>query len=82
MVQFERPPIYALSHIAFGILGAFQPIVLALVLAYQLGQYSWNVRVFPLEGRIEKGNTWQHTSVKLYEVLLGFVAGLLLKKFF
>jgi hypothetical protein len=82
MVQFERPPIYAISHFTFGLLGAFQPILLALVLIYQISQYLFNVRVFPLERRIEKGNTWHHTVVKLYEILLGFIGGLLLKKCF
>jgi hypothetical protein len=80
MVQYDRPPIYAVSHVVFGFLGAFNIYILILVLLYQFGQYAWNVRVFPLEGRIEKGNTWQHTAVKLYEVLVGFVGGLLLKK--
>lgn len=82
MVQFERPPIYAISHFIFGLVGAFDTRVLILVLLYQIGQYGFNLRVFPLEGRIEKGNTWQHTVVKLYEILLGFIAGLLLKKCF
>ena len=76
MTIYERPPYYALSHLMFGFLAVWYPLIGFLALIYQLGQYIYNVRVFPVEGKILPGNSLQHTAVKLGEMAVGYVIGL------
>lgn len=42
-----------------------------LAVMYQLAQYIFQVRVFAWEGEIRSGNSWQHTALKLSEILAG-----------
>ena len=49
-------------------------------LTYQVGQYAFNVRVFPVEGTIRPGNTFQHTAKKIAEMGIGYSIGLLVKE--
>lgn len=79
MTIYERPPYYALSHLLFGFLAVWYPLVGFLALMYQLGQFIYNVRVFPVEGKILPGNSLQHTAVKLGEMGVGYVIGLFVK---
>jgi hypothetical protein len=76
---YERPHYYALSHIFFGFAAAWFPWVGILAVAYQVLQFAFNVRVFPVEGHILPGNTWQHTGLKLAEMGLGYGIGRLIK---
>jgi hypothetical protein len=75
---YERPRFYAISHILIGLIAVWFPIVGGIGVLYQLAQYAFNVRTFPRELRIEKGNSWQHTSLKLFEMAIGFAIGSLL----
>ena len=77
---YERPHYYAASHIFFGFVAVWFPWVGILAVAYQVLQFVFNVRVFPVEGRILPGNTWQHTGLKLAEMALGYVAALLIRR--
>ncbi len=77
---YERPHYYAASHIFFGFVAAWIPWVGILAVAYQVLQLAFNVRVFPVEGRILPGNTWQHTGLKLFEIGLGYGIGRLVKR--
>ena len=77
---YERPHYYAASHIFFGFVAVWFPWVGILAVAYQVLQFVFNVRVFPVEGRILPGNTWQHTGLKLSEMALGYVAALLIRR--
>jgi hypothetical protein len=76
---YERPHYYALSHIFFGFIAVWFPWVGILAVTYQVLQLAFNVRVFPVEGRILPGNTWQHTGLKLAEMGLGYGIGRLVK---
>ena len=78
MGLYERPPYYALTHILFGISAVWYPIVGILVLIYQLGQYFFNRRVFLFEWTIKKGNSIEHTLLKLAEVGFGYCIGSLI----
>jgi hypothetical protein len=80
MSLYDRPPHYALSHILFGFAAAWVPIIGILAVAYQLLQYVFNVRTFPVEWRIEKGNSVAHTGLKLAEMGLGYAIGFLLQR--
>ena len=76
---FERPPIYAVTHILIGFFGAWYPIILLLAIAYQLFQYFFQIRFFLFKLKIKQGNSIQHTGVKLLEILLGYLIGIFLR---
>lgn len=69
---FKRHPIYFVLHVLFGFIGYFYPDVLYAVLGYQVLQYVFNIRVFMMEMKIEKGNSVTHTAIKLVEVAAGY----------
>lgn len=77
MALYERPRHYAISHIFFGFIAVLYPIIGILALVYQLGQLYFNVRVFPVEGRILPGNSVKHTGLKLFEMAIGYLIGIL-----
>jgi hypothetical protein len=77
---YERPRYYAVSHLLFGFLAAWYPLIGILAVLYQLGQFIFNVRVFPVEGHIEPGNSWIHTGLKLFEIAIGYLAGSLVRR--
>jgi len=76
MTFFERPQIYAVTHVLLGFIGFQYPAILFLAVAYQLLQYFLDIRFFVFQGRIEKGNSLQHTGLKLFEILIGFLLGM------
>ncbi len=82
MVLYERPRHYAISHIFFGFIAVFYPLIGILAIVYQLGQLYFNVRVFPVEGKILKGNTVHHTALKIAEMAIGYIAGMLIRNHF
>jgi hypothetical protein len=59
-----------------GFLSAWIPMIGVLALVYQLGQLVFDVRVFPLEWKIEHGNSIEYTALKLSEIGIGYVIGL------
>ena len=79
MALYERPYYYALIHIITGLLGAWFPIILVLGIVYQLFQYILDVRFFFFEWKVRKGNSIDHTSVKIVEMLIGYSVGLLIR---
>ncbi len=81
MTLYDRPPHYALSHMLFGFAAVWYPIIGILAITYQLLQFAFNVRTFPVEGRIEKGNSVAHTGLKLAEMAGGYALGYLLRRF-
>ena len=80
MTLYERPPYYAVSHILFGLVAVWIPLIGILAVAYQLLQFIFNVRTFPVEGRIEKGNSIEHTGLKLVEMGIGYILGILIQR--
>ncbi len=79
MTLYERPPHYAVSHVLLGLVAVWIPLIGILAVAYQLLQFAFNVRTFPVEGRIEKGNSIAHTGLKLAEMGLGYGFGTLIQ---
>lgn len=77
--MFKRHPIYFWIHVLFGIVGYFYPNVLYSAIGYQVLQLVFNVRVFPVEMKIEPGNSLKHTGTKLLEIALGYVLVMLYK---
>jgi hypothetical protein len=70
---YERPSIYAITHIGIGFIANWFPIVMVIGLFYQFLQYSLSVRFFPFEGKIKYGNSFMHTAVKVAEMGVGFL---------
>ena len=64
-----------------GIVGAWYPIVLILAIVYQLLQYILNIRFFIFETTIRTGNSLIHTTMKVFEIFIGYILGRLLKKY-
>ena len=81
MLLFERPPIYALTHILMGFVGAWYPTLLVLAVVYQFVQYIFNFRFFIFEMTVRSGNSFDHTGLKLLEMFFGYFFGILTKKF-
>jgi hypothetical protein len=76
---YERPYYYAISHILIGFIAVWYPIVGVIGVLYQLAQYILNVRFFPIELTWEKGNNAYHTGMKVFEMILGYILGSLVK---
>ena len=51
-----------------------------LAILYQVIQLLLNVRFFPAEWEIKQGNSVEHTLIKLSEIGVGYVVGLLLRR--
>ena len=79
MTLYERPAHYAASHIVLGVVAVWIPLVGGFAVAYQLLQFIFNVRTFPVEGRIQKGNSVAHTGLKLAEMGIGYAIGSFLR---
>ena len=77
---FERPPIYAISHILIGFIAAWYPTIGVIAIVYQLLQYILNIRFFPITLSWKHGNHIEHTSLKLFEIAIGYVIGTLIRK--
>ena len=76
---YERPPYYAISHILIGFIAVWYPLVGIVGVIYQLIQYIFNIRVFPITMSIKNGNNLGHTSLKLVEIGLGYALGYVIK---
>lgn len=72
---YERPYYYMVSHLVIGFIAAWIPLLGFLAILYQLYQYAFNIRIFPAEGVIQKGNSIAHTSLKLAEIGAGYLCG-------
>jgi hypothetical protein len=78
---YARHGIYAVIHVIIGFIGAvIHPVILLIALLYQVGQYAFNIRVFPLEGEMKNGNSIEHTALKVLEIFFGYGVGKLFMK--
>ena len=80
MHLYERAPYYFIIHIVLGFVAAWIPLVGGLAVAYQLTQYMLNIRIFPVELKVAKGNNILHTGVKLAEITFGYILGYSIKR--
>ena len=79
MHLYERAPYYILIHLLIGFVAVWIPLVGAVGLGYQLTQYILDIRFFPVELKVEKGNNFAHTGVKLAEMAIGYGSGYYIK---
>ena len=75
------PVIYSLIHFSSGFIGYFYPVVLALGVGWHIIQYALNIRFYLFKLTYKRGNSLEHTSVKLLEVLGGFLLAFVLMTF-
>jgi hypothetical protein len=68
-----KDPIYVVIHVLSGSLAYFLPAIIPLLLLYHAIQFIRNVRFFGLQGEIREGNSFEHTLVKLLEILAGYL---------
>ena len=80
MHLYERAPYYFIIHILLGFVAAWIPLIGGLAVAYQLTQYILDIRFFPVEFKVAKGNNILHTGVKLGEIVLGYITGRYVKR--
>jgi hypothetical protein len=73
MKVWHKPMVYVTIHILTGSIAYYYPTFLFFILAYHLLQYGLNVRFFIFQWKLGKGNSIEHTVVKLLEVLLGYL---------
>jgi hypothetical protein len=73
MTFWYKPDIYVIIHVLSGFIGFFYPTVFILSILYHFLQYALNIRLFLFELTYRKGNSLEHTGVKLLEVLSGFL---------
>ena len=79
---YERPYYYMISHILIGFISVWYPIVGILGIIYQLLQYFLNIRIFCIEMRIKKGNSIDHTALKIFEIVIGYSLGYIINSIF
>lgn len=77
---YEKPAFYTLSHVAIGFAAVWFPVLGAIMIVYQLAQLILDVRFFALHLEIKKGNSWQHTLLKLSEMGVGYGLGLFVRR--
>jgi len=70
---WHKDPLYVLIHVLSGIVCYFLPAIIPVVVGYHVLQYLLDIRFFGLEGKIRRGNSLEHTAVKLLEVLAGYL---------
>ena len=80
MKLYKKPWYYVVFHMLFGFSAVWFPTIGILALLWQLGQYITKVRIFTLEMKVEKGNSAEHTLIKLGEIIAGFVIGYCVKQ--
>lgn len=73
MRVWYKDPIYVAIHVLSGVLAYFVPVIIPFIFLYHGIQYLMNVRFFGFQGEIRPGNSFEHTLLKLLEVLAGYL---------
>ena len=81
MKVWPKPFIYTLSHLLIGFAGYFYPILLLVSVVYQFAQLLFGVRFFLFSLKFEKGNSVEHTFLKLGEIFGGYFLAFLVHYF-
>jgi hypothetical protein len=72
MTSFETPPLYLAIHIILGMISYFYPILIILIIAYQLLQWILGYRFFLFSWQIKQGNSLDYTLYKLMQYAAGY----------
>jgi hypothetical protein len=74
-MELQVPKHYVFIHFVTGFIAASYPIIGIFALIYQLAQYYYGVRVFPIEGKVIQGNSPRVTSNKILQIGIGYLIG-------
>ena len=72
MSVWPKPPIYIVIHVISGMIAFKYPILLVAIVGYHMFQLAFGIRLFVFDGNFQKGNSVEHTALKLAEVGLGY----------
>ena len=78
---YKKPFYYVFIHVFIGFLSFYYIWIGIAFLFYQFSQLILNKRFFIFQGKIEEGNSLNHTLVKMGEFFLGFLIGFFVYKF-
>ena len=73
-LYYAKPIYYTMIHVLFGTLSYYYNVFGIIYLIYQFGQLYFNKRIFLFQWKIENGNTFIHTLIKIGEFITGWVA--------
>jgi len=73
-MKYETPPLYMAIHVVSGMIAYFYPILIILMIGYQLVQLALNCRFFIFSWKIEKGNSSLYTFYKIMQYVVGYSA--------
>jgi hypothetical protein len=74
MTSFETPPLYLAIHVISGMISYFYPILIVLIIAYQLLQWILGCRFFLFSWQIKQGNSLEYTLYKIMQYVVGYSA--------
>jgi hypothetical protein len=80
MKLWYKPPIYIIIHTLSGFIGYFFPVVLFFIVLYHVLQYAFDIRLFFFDLNYKPGNSLEHTGLKLFEVLIGYLLAVMVMK--
>lgn len=72
-LYYEKPFYYTLIHVLLGALSYYYSTFGIVYVIYQFGQLYINKRVFLFQWKIENGNAFVHTFIKLGEFMVGWI---------
>jgi len=72
-LYYKKPFHYTILHALIGALSYYYRTLGIVYFIYQFGQLYFNKRVFLFQWKIEKGNAFFHTLVKLVEFMIGWM---------
>lgn len=78
--MYRTEPIYWASHVVWGIVAYFYPILLVEIVVYQLTQWALNIRLFVFTWEVREGNSLKYTIYKLLQYLVGFLIAFIWNK--
>ena len=70
--MYETPPLYFAIHVVSGMISYFYPILIVLIIAYQLLQLALDCRFFAFSWTIEDGNSVEYTFYKIMQYVTGY----------
>ena len=74
-MEYHTPPLYMASHVIMGMIAYFYPILIVLIIGYQLLQLALNCRFFLFSWKIERGNSAIYTLYKIMQYAVGYAVG-------
>ena len=72
-LYYKKPIYYMVIHIVMGSISYYYRPFIIVYLLYQLGQWYIGKRFFLFQWKIEDGNSWFHTFIKIGEFMIGWI---------